>query len=109
MPNKTIYRAGLKAKFFRGLADLSRLRILEALSKGPRNASDLARAAGLTQTNASMHLDCLYCCGLVDRERKGRYVYYRIKSPRIARLLEQSERALEEVAERILECTQYEN
>lgn len=106
---RTRGHTALKAKFFRGLADHSRLRILEALRSGPRNASELAAAASLTQTNASMHLDCLFCCGLVDRERKGRYVYYRLKSPRIIRLLEQSERALEEVAAQIMECLRYED
>ena len=101
-------RVDLKAKLFRGLADLSRLRILEALRDGPRPAGELAEAAGLTLTNASMHLDCLYCCGLVDRKRKGRYVFYRIKSRRIVRLLDLGESALDEVASRILECSRYE-
>lgn len=101
-------RAALKAKLFRGLADLSRLRILEALRDGPRNAGELAKAAGLTATNASMHLDCLYCCGLVDRKRNGRYVLYRLKSRKILSLLERGDRALDEVAGRIIECSRYE-
>ncbi|MHC4606854.1 MAG: ArsR/SmtB family transcription factor [Planctomycetota bacterium] len=99
----------LKAKLFRGLADRSRLSILEVLRDGPRNVTEIVEAAGLTQTNCSMHLECLYCCGLVDRERKGRFIHYRIRSRRTLRLLEAAGRALDEVAEHIEVCNRYED
>ena len=97
----------LKAKLYRGLGDRSRLAILEAILDGPMNVGQIVAETGLSQPNASMHLDCLYCCGVVDRERRGRYVYYRIKSRRTTQLLEVAERALAEVAEHIEACEQY--
>ncbi|MDP7033669.1 MAG: ArsR family transcriptional regulator, partial [Planctomycetota bacterium] len=36
------------AKFFRGLGDESRLDILEALRKGPRNVTEIVQSVGLS-------------------------------------------------------------
>lgn len=63
---------------FKGLADRSRLSILEHLRSGPSRVSDVVDATGLTQANVSGHLSCLWDCGLVARERKGREVHYRL-------------------------------
>ncbi len=63
---------------FKGLADGSRLSILEHLRAGPSRVSDVVGATGLTQANVSAHLSCLWGCGLVARERKGREVHYRL-------------------------------
>lgn len=97
----------LTAKFFRGLADPSRLLILEALRSGPKNVSEVVSETGLSQPSVSMHLECLFCCGLVDRRKRGRFVYYRIRSPRTLRLLSSADRALEEVAGHIEKCSRY--
>jgi DNA-binding transcriptional ArsR family regulator len=64
-------------RLLHGLADPSRLRILEALRDGEQRVSDLVGATGLSQPNVSKHLACLWGCGLVARERRGREVYYR--------------------------------
>lgn len=98
----------LKAKLFRGLADPSRLSILEALRGGPKNVSELVEITGLSQPNTSMHLNCLWCCGLVDREVRGRRSIYRVRSDRIEKVLEAAEDVLDEVRDRIAECKRYE-
>jgi len=98
----------LKAKLFRGLADPSRLSILEALRGGPRNVSMLVKMTGLSQPNTSMHLNCLWCCGLVDKEVRGRRSIYRVRSGGIEKVLEAAEDILDEVRERIAECRRYE-
>jgi ArsR family transcriptional regulator, cadmium/lead-responsive transcriptional repressor len=73
----------LKAKLFRGLADPSRLAILEALRAGERTVSDVVAATGLSQPNASNHLACLRDCGLVESRQDGRRVYYRLADERV--------------------------
>ena len=99
----------VKAKLFRGLADLSRLSILESLRNGPKNVTQVVKQTGLSQPNVSMHLDCLRCCGLVDRRPRGRFVLYSIKAARgVERLLRAAENILEEVRDRIGECSRYE-
>ena len=55
----------LKAKLFRGLADPSRLSILEALSEGPLTVNTIVERTGLSRTNISNHLRCLSDCDLV--------------------------------------------
>jgi len=98
-----------KAKLFRGLADVSRLSIVEVLRGGPKNVSQVVKATGLTQPNVSMHLNCLWCCGLVDREVRGRFSFYRIRSERFDRILAAAEDVLDEVLDRIDECERYED
>ena len=98
----------VKAKLFRGLGDPSRLSILEALSSGSKNVSQIVKETGLNQPNASLHLNCLWCCGLLDRVVRGRYTYYRIASKRVLRILQASEDFLELVYDRIAECDRYE-
>ena len=97
----------LKAKLFRGLGDSSRLAILEALRGGARSVGEVAARTGLGQPNASMHLDCLWCCGLVERETRGRFTYYRIKGAKVERILASAERLLEDVRGHIEECSNY--
>jgi hypothetical protein len=55
-----------------------------------------------------MHLDCLWCCGLVDREARGRYTYYWIASRRFLRILQAAEDVLQDVDARIEQCRRYE-
>lgn len=67
----------LHRRLLHGLADPSRLRILEALRGDERRVSDLVTETALSQPNVSKHLACLWGCGLVAREQRGREVYYR--------------------------------
>lgn len=97
----------LKAKLFRGLADVSRLAILEALREGPQTVTALVETTGLHQPNVSNHLRCLLDCGLVRRSRQGRFVVYQLSDDRIAELLRLAEQVLAEVARGIYHCTRY--
>lgn len=97
----------LKAKLFRGLADPSRLGILEALRDGPRSVGEVVVATNLSQSNVSNHLSCLHDCGLVARESRGRHVYYRLSDERVAVLLELADQVLSDVAAGVYACTRY--
>ena len=99
----------LKAKLFRGLADPSRLALLEALRGGERTVSDLVEASGRTQPNASGHLSCLRECGLVTGRQEGRFVYYALADERIGDALRAAEGILAGVAERVYACTRYDS
>jgi len=76
-----------KARLFRGFAEPSRLLIVEVLRGGERTVSEICRATGLTQPNASNHLACLLGCRLVTREQRGRFAYYRLADERVEALL----------------------
>ncbi len=97
----------VKAKFFRGFSDISRLRIIEALRGGPLTVGEIVKATGLTQSNVSNHLGCLRDCGLVASERKGRYITYRLSDDRVGDILALAESLLADVARGVYECTRY--
>jgi DNA-binding transcriptional ArsR family regulator len=104
----TLSSHALKAKLFRGLADPSRLRILEGLRDGPRSVGELVAATGLSQPNVSNHLGCLRDCGLVMREQQGRHVFYQLSDARVELLLALADEVLADVARGVYECTRYE-
>lgn len=85
----------IKAKLFRGVADQSRLRILESLRRGPMCVFELVDATGLSQPNVSAHLACLAGCGLVVGEPTGRRVYYRLAHDDVEALLSVADSVLD--------------
>ena len=97
----------VRAKLFRGFADASRLAIVEALRSGPLCVGDIVDETGLGQSNASNHLACLLECGLVEREPRGRFVFYRLSDPRVAELLRTADALLDEVAVGVEGCDRY--
>lgn len=97
----------LKAKMLRGLSDTSRLAVLETLRARPRCVSEIVKLTELSQPNVSNHLACLRDCGLVAREQKGRFAFYRLADPRIAGLLREVERVVAFVEENLDACPNY--
>lgn len=97
----------LKAKLFNGFADPSRLAILQSLVDGPQSVGDIVEATSLSQPNTSNHLSCLLDCGLVTREKRGRYAYYQLGDERIAALLTLADKVLLESARGVYECLNY--
>jgi DNA-binding transcriptional ArsR family regulator len=97
----------LRAKLFRGLADPSRLGVLEALRDGPLPVGEVVTRTSLSQPSVSMHLACLAECGLVRWQRRGRFVDYEIADKRVIRLLDQAEDLLLGVGSLIECCPRY--
>lgn len=95
------------AKLFRGFGDVSRLRVLDALDEGPLPVGAVVARTGLSQPNVSMHLACLAACGLVTKERQGRFVHYAIADRRVIRVLETADELLSAVAGLIDECARH--
>jgi ArsR family transcriptional regulator, arsenate/arsenite/antimonite-responsive transcriptional repressor len=64
------------------LADPARLRLLSLIASCPGSEAcgcDLTGPVGLSQPTVSHHLNVLHEAGLVDRERRGKWVYYRVR------------------------------
>jgi DNA-binding transcriptional ArsR family regulator len=75
------------AKFFRALADPTRLRLLEFLMDAEHSVTECVEQVGLSQGRISSHLACLADCGYVQARRQGRFTYYRVADPRVAELV----------------------
>ena len=92
------------ARFFRGLGDPTRLRILRILMDSEKSVSELVDLLGAPQGRVSSHLSCLRWCGFVGADRRGRNVYYSIVDSRVQQILELGDMMIAESAERLLSC-----
>ena len=77
----------LLARVFAGISDPTRLHIVLVLLEGERNVGELVSLVGASQGRVSMHLQCLRWCGFVESERRGKYVYYRVRDGRLRELI----------------------
>ncbi len=71
----------LQAEVLKTLASPRRLQILHRLAAGPCEVGRLAAELELSQPNVSQHLAVLRTNGLVEAEREGREVRYRLADP----------------------------
>jgi ArsR family transcriptional regulator len=77
------------ARGFHALADPARLRLLSliaAQADGEVCACELVEPLGKSQPTVSHHLKVLYEAGLVDREKRGTWVWYWVMAERLAAL-----------------------
>ena len=94
----------LTARLFRGLGDPSRLALLEGLQDGEANVGDLVERTGLSQPSVSTHLACLLGCGLVVRQQRGRFAFYRLSDPAVSSLIDLARGLLTGVATGVADC-----
>ncbi len=95
----------LVAKYFRGLGDPTRLRILELLrAEGELTVGELVERLGLSQPKVSNHLACLRWCGFVEARREHRTVVNKISDSRVIRMLDLAHALLGDNAEHVATC-----
>jgi DNA-binding transcriptional ArsR family regulator len=76
-----VYR--LQADILKTLSNPKRLELVHLLGEGPREVGRLAEELGISQPNVSQHLALMRSVGLVQAERDGREVRYRLSDPEI--------------------------
>src|SRR5499433_1047602 len=82
-------QAELVAPPLKALADPVRLRLMSLVASHPGGEAcvcDLSEAFDLTQPTISHHLKVLHEAGLLDREKRGVWVYYRARTQALASL-----------------------
>ncbi|MFA5363976.1 MAG: metalloregulator ArsR/SmtB family transcription factor [Candidatus Bathyarchaeia archaeon] len=70
-----IKAAKKNSKFFKALADEKRLRIVKLLATQEMCVCELMIALDMTQPNLSHHIQILENVGIVNRTKKGKWVY----------------------------------
>lgn len=83
------FKDGLYGEFAvlgKALANAHRLEILDLLAQGERSVEELAREADLSLANASAHLQVLRRARLVEAEKRGLSVVYRLAAPEVFQL-----------------------
>lgn len=77
------------APLLKALADPARLRLMSLVASCPGGEAcvcDLNEAFDLSQPTISHHLKVLHDAGLLDREKRGVWVYYRARAQALASL-----------------------
>jgi ArsR family transcriptional regulator len=77
------------APLLKALADPVRLRLMSLVASHPGGEAcvcDLSEAFDLSQPTISHHLKVLHESGLLDREKRGVWVYYRARARALASL-----------------------
>jgi ArsR family transcriptional regulator len=77
------------AATFKAIADPARLRLLSLIAAQPSGEAcvcHLTKPLGIRQPTVSHHLKVLHTAGVLDRERRGTWVYYRIVPEALAAL-----------------------
>ncbi len=95
--------AGAYGLFFSTLANDSRLKILNALRKSPKNVTEIGKDTGFEQSMVSHNLKELEYHGMVFKEKKGKFRYYRLNQKTIAPLIELIDAHMKQYCCKILE------
>lgn len=84
VPTEALDRA---ASLFRACGDPARLRLLEVLSTGEQNVTDLAELSDEGLSTISQRLRLLRAEGLVSRRREGKHIYYGLQDGHVLALI----------------------
>jgi ArsR family transcriptional regulator len=82
-------QAELVAPLLKALADPVRLRLMSLVASAPEGEAcvcDLNNAFDLSQPTISHHLKVLHDAGLMDRDKRGVWAYYRVRQQALASL-----------------------
>lgn len=77
------------ARVFKALGDPTRVRLLSMIAAAPGQEAcicDLVEPVGLSQPTVSHHMKQLVDAGIVEREQRGRWAYYRLIGDTLAAL-----------------------
>jgi len=101
--------ADLVAKYFRGLGEPTRLRILELLrDEGELSVGELVQRLGVPQPKVSNHLACLRWCGFIEARREHRTVFNKLSDKRVVRMLDLAHALLADNSEHVAACCRIE-
>lgn len=77
LPDMVFQRA---AEIFRLMSTPIRVKIISTLCHGEKNVTEILSEIPTTQPNLSQHLNVLYQAQVLDKERRGNQIFYRINN-----------------------------
>ncbi len=90
-----------RAAIVKALAHPTRLFIVDELSNGERCVCELRDEIGADFSTVSKHLSVLKSAGVVEDDKRGLQVYYRLRCPCILRFFDCIEGVLQENARKL--------
>jgi len=91
-------------KFFHGLSNPTRYKILLSLIGGEKSVGELVEDIGCSQSLISMQLKCLKWCNFVKATKEGKSSYYSISDERIIALIQLGQSISEGNTDKICTC-----
>jgi DNA-binding transcriptional ArsR family regulator len=89
MDTKTLAKHEIRAKIIKAMAHPTRLFIIEELSKSDqRCVCELTEMIGADMSTVSRHLAMLKNAGILEDEKRGSQVYYRLRVPCVLNFIE---------------------
>jgi len=88
---KSVYDETLlrtRERFFKALGDSTRLRMIKMLAVREMCVCEIMVSMGMTQSNASHHLDMLERVGIFKKRKEGKWTFYSLAKPEIVSLLD---------------------
>ena len=88
-------RLEIRARVLKAMAHPARLFTLESLAKGERSVQELTHMIGMDMSTVSRHLSVLRNAGIVECEKRGNRIFYRLHVPCVLRIFSCTEQFLE--------------
>lgn len=79
MASKKVSVIGRRVRLLKALAHPSRLAMVQALQEGEQCVCDLRDLVKADLSTVSKHLSVLRAAGIVDMEKRGQNVFYRLR------------------------------
>jgi ArsR family transcriptional regulator len=88
-----------KSRVLKALGHPTRLLIAEELGQGERCVCEFVEMAGVDYSTVSRHLSVLKQAGIVEDEKRGKQVFYRLRVPCVLSFMECIEKVIRTGAE----------
>lgn len=98
MDRKTRARLDARAVIVKALAHPTRLFLVEELSRGTRCVCELQRMVDADMSTVSKHLSILKSAGILEVDKRGAQVYYKLRVPCVLKFFGCIEAVLASVA-----------
>lgn len=93
----------IRAKIIKSLAHPTRLLVVQTLSEGERCVCELTELIGSDMSTVSKHLSLLKNAGIIQDDKRGNQVFYKLKTPCVLNFLKCVENVLEESRKELME------
>ncbi len=91
--------------FFKALSNDTRLRIIDLLRQGPRNATEIGEALDIEQSMVSHNLTCLVNCGFVLTNQNGKNKVCSLNEETVVPLLQIIDKHVAQYGQSLEGCT----
>ncbi len=108
MDAKTLARFEARARIIKAMAHPTRLFIVDELSRKERCVCELKDMVGADMSTVSKHLSILKSVGIVNDEKRGAQVFYKLRMPCVLKFFDCVESVLRSTAMIQLNLTRYE-